>query len=122
MWIQYPGFKALIKEVCQVPNHGNDINRVVSKLRDVKAALMVWNTNVYGDVNFAIKASLDSISLIQSQFEVEGFSEDLFHEESVALAHLEDLLGKQGEMLKEKCHTQWQMQGDRNTIFFSIRF
>lgn len=88
------------------------------KLKNLKAKLKLWNINVFGNVQVAVKNAERNLLHIQNQIHTDGHNDDLLNQEKSAQVALDDALARDECFWKEKARVQWHLEGDRNTAYF----
>jgi len=84
----------------------------VKKLRLLKAALCIWNKEVFGDVNRRLAKSLDDLQRVQHEISVNGFLEDLYTRTTEIKVESDLMLSRQELLNKEKSHIKWLEEED----------
>ncbi|KAK2658156.1 hypothetical protein Ddye_004689 [Dipteronia dyeriana] len=118
MWVSHPSFLNLVRLVWSSSFIGSGTGIVVQKLKLLKKALRKWNLEVFRNITLNVTKANEKVMLIQGRIGSEGFSDDLFRLETVALADLDSALKQQEFFLKEKSRVRWLAEGDRNSNFF----
>ena len=84
----------------------------MKKLRLLKAALCIWNKEVFGDVNRRLAKSLDDLQRVQHEISVNGFLEDLYTRTTEIKVESDLMLSRQELLNKEKSHIKWLEEED----------
>lgn len=102
MWNSYPDCKRRVGEVWRNPVHGFPMFVLIQKLKNLKSELKSWNKLVCGDVHLQVKLAQESVDVIQSKIDSDGFSE-VFHEQELIVQNtLQQALHYQEVFWKEK--------------------
>ncbi|KAK2654913.1 hypothetical protein Ddye_007965 [Dipteronia dyeriana] len=112
MWVYHPLFLNLVRSVWSSSFTGSGTGIVVQKLKLLKKVLRKWNYEVFRDIKLNVTKANEKVMLIQGRIGSEGFSDDLFRLETVALADLDSALKQQEIFLKEKSRVRWLAEGD----------
>lgn len=120
MWMQHPQFESKLAEWWNIDVDGTALFRVVSKLRNVKKEVELWNKKCFGNI-FERKESIkDDIQTIQDKIQKEGYSPDLVREENEKLVQYHDIVTKEEIYWRQRTRLIWLNQGDKSTRFFHL--
>lgn len=88
------------------------------KLKALKAAIKVWNKEVFGDVHNMVASTQPKLDAVQKDIDSIGYTVELNEQELFAQQELQSVLSYQEQFWREKARINWFTQGDRNTSFF----
>ncbi|XP_057775038.1 uncharacterized protein LOC130994018 [Salvia miltiorrhiza] len=94
------------------------IVRVMLKLKRLREDLRIWNREVFGNVDIALRQWQQQLMATQKQIADTGYTDDLFNEEVHLQAELNVALSRKSSLLQQKSRASWLTDGDRNTAFF----
>lgn len=96
----------------------NPPTHLISKLKQLRSRLKIWNREVFQNVYTEIQHTADLLDQIQQRTSNEGNSEELFEWEMNQISKLNGLLAHHQALLFQKNRLQWLQDRDRNSTFF----
>ncbi|XP_060183464.1 uncharacterized protein LOC132613460 [Lycium barbarum] len=116
-WVKHHTFLDIVRENWDADFMANPFSLFHFKLKKVKAALVIWSKNTFGNIFQQIESLEDIIKAQEVQFELHPSPQNRenlhkVHAELNRYLHLEEAFWKQ------KAGMQWFDDGDRNTKFF----
>ncbi|CAL0327859.1 unnamed protein product [Lupinus luteus] len=118
MWLLNNSLRKLVQDTWITPVVGCPMYVLSKKLRNLKAALKVWNREVFGNLHLKVKNAMEKVENIQLRMSNLGQDQHLLDQENSARNDLSLALQIQEEFWREKARINWYTKGDRNTAYF----
>jgi hypothetical protein len=115
-WTKDPSCNDVILSAWNQPIVGNSSFILAQKLKSTKAALEIWNTIHFGNIQqwiYSLSYQLDNIQRSQN-------SSNSYHEEWTITKNLDDLYLQEEILWKNKSRETWLTCKDLNTRFFHV--
>ncbi|XP_031114556.1 uncharacterized protein LOC116018726 isoform X2 [Ipomoea triloba] len=117
VWCDHEQFQEVVRRTWEEKVQGNAMYTFMIKLKRLRAVLKKWNWEVFGDIFAKIK------KLEGRVMEVEGEMQDCYTEENVikyrrAQAKLQKQIVVEEKFWQQKSHSNWVVEGERNTKYF----
>ena len=86
MWMQHPQFQSKLIEWWNIDVDGTTLYRIVTKLKNVKKEVKIWNKECFGNI-FEIKEKIkEDLHKIQDTIQIDGYNPDLVSKENQKMA------------------------------------
>ncbi|XP_043720916.1 uncharacterized protein LOC122668414 [Telopea speciosissima] len=120
MWSSHETFLPLVQEAWNKPvfSFSSPLLAFSKKLKNVKAALKVWNNTTFGNISIQVSECKENLASIQVQLQSDSLNDLLAEEEKEVSRHLSSLLAREESFLKKKSRIKWLDLGDSNTAYF----
>ncbi|XP_027072036.2 uncharacterized protein [Coffea arabica] len=117
VWLRHASFKGVVQEAWLSGSTGRPMRRFLHKLKAVKAALTVWNKNVFGNVFDAVKQAEEEVAQLEAEAAARPSPEvDLWLVQASSV--LKEALLRQAIFWRQKSRLRWLKEGDANSKFF----
>ncbi|XP_060211804.1 uncharacterized protein LOC132639369 [Lycium barbarum] len=116
-WVKHHTFLDIVKENWDVDFMANPFSLFHFKLKKIKAALVIWSKNTFGNIFQQIESLEDIIKAQEVQFELHPSPQNRENLHKVQ-AELNRYLHLKEAFWKQKVGMQWFDDGDSNTKFF----
>ncbi|XP_059626944.1 uncharacterized protein LOC132269705 [Cornus florida] len=117
VWCLHEGITEVIKKAWDDPITGTPIHILLKKLRNVKAAIKVWNKNSFGDIEERVLSTKKVLEDFQLSL-LDNPTNDMFVKECQAKDNYHDALSSQEILFAQKSRIHWLKDTDRCTSFF----
>jgi hypothetical protein len=118
MWSLHKDCFNFVKSVWSRQIFGSLMQILSSKLKILKDELKIWNKNVFGNIQNQVSTAVSKLDDIQNRIQLDGYTDCLMNQESLAKAELETVLNMEEAYWHEKSRVKWHTDSDRNTEFF----
>ncbi|XP_026442608.1 uncharacterized protein LOC113342206 [Papaver somniferum] len=118
MWFTYPNFLRMVEVSWNAPVYGNPDFIFSFKLNRLKEAMMLWNQQVFGNVNARLKEAQLKFAVASRNSDEDPFNSAKLNEMKDDLVVVQDVHMKQHIMLKQKSRNKWLLEGSSNTSYF----
>ncbi|XP_059292365.1 uncharacterized protein LOC132045804 [Lycium ferocissimum] len=116
-WVKHDSFLDTVKQHWKADFMANPFILFHHKMKKVKAALMAWSKNTYGNIFQEIESLEDVIKVHEEQYEINPSPQNREKLHKVQ-AKLNRYLYLEEAFWKQKVGMQWFDDGDKNTKFF----
>ncbi|KAK1297950.1 hypothetical protein QJS10_CPB14g01491 [Acorus calamus] len=117
-WETHPSFMATVLDAWQTEAVGNPLFLFVRKLANVKKALKLWNSEVFGPIHLKLSVSKKELEDAQSRLQQHPADPLYIAEEADARSTYLSLLSQEEKFARQKSRQLWLTAGDSNTKFF----
>ncbi|XP_042489542.1 uncharacterized protein LOC122069553 [Macadamia integrifolia] len=120
MWSSHPDFSSVVKEAGLKPvqTFSTPLIALSRKLKNVKEALKIWNTNIFGNISSLTTDCKNRLSSIQACLQIDHLNSSLTEGEKAETAILSSLLAQEESFLRQKARINWFKLGDSNSSYF----
>ncbi|KAL2248543.1 UNVERIFIED_CONTAM: putative ribonuclease H protein [Sesamum indicum] len=117
MWTKHHDFKHCVTTSWQHPIHGHGMFAFQQKLHRIKAALKLWNTEVFGNIFQNITDAEQRVKIAEQAYDGDPSDENLIAMNK-ATAELTFALSVEESYWKQKAACKWLEEGEKNTKYF----
>ncbi|XP_019157169.1 PREDICTED: uncharacterized protein LOC109153759 [Ipomoea nil] len=117
VWCEHEQFLGIVKKVWSEEVVGNSMYRFATKLKKTKRVLKNWNWEVFGNIFEKVKLLEERVRVCEEV--LQGcVSEGNMLEYKKAQAELQKQVRIEEGFWQQKAHSQWVVDGERNSKYF----
>ena len=118
MWCLRKDFDCLVKKTWCTKFHGSHMYCLVQKCKLLKSKAKEWNKYKFGNIFRQVKVVDDSLSIIQSNLNLDPSNIRLISRQEALLTKRRKLFEFQSSFWKQKSKEKFWEEGDANTAYF----
>ncbi|KAK1297668.1 hypothetical protein QJS10_CPB15g01193 [Acorus calamus] len=112
----------IVQNAWELEVKGTAMFRLVSKLKQVKAALKQWYREEVGPMQHNLERQRFFLEEVQKKLQGDPLNQQLLHIESEARREYKNTLTSEESMIRQKSRQNWLKLGDSNSAFFYASF
>ncbi|XP_019151079.1 PREDICTED: uncharacterized protein LOC109147875 [Ipomoea nil] len=116
-WGEHEQFLGVVREARREGVSGNEMYTFVTKLKRVKEVLKKWNWEVFGNIFEKVRELEGMVREVEEKLQEEPTDERVM-EFKLLQARLQKQIRIEDKFWQQKAHSQWVVEGERNSKYF----